>query len=406
MTGQPLGTTRQAAARQDFPVLSQQVAGRPVVYLDSAATSLRPTTVLAAMQRYNAEIGGSIHRGKHLLSELASEMYEAVRSQTAEFLGAHTAEVVFVRNTTEAINLVAAGLMLEEHDLVVATLDAHHSNLLPWRVRARMELVPVGSDGAVDLDAFELALRDRPAVVALTACSNVTGIYAPVRELTELAKSAGAVVVVDAAQAVPHRRDILRETGADFLAFSGHKMLGPTGVGILCGRFDALERLQPPMLGGGTVDWVDLDGHRLRKVPHRFEYGTPDIAAVIGFGAALSYLDEVGPQALVDHDRAMARALLAECAQRDRVRLVGDDPGLDRAGLVSLELVGAPRLDDVARALSDSHGVMCRSGHLCAQPLVDRLAHGQVLRISTYVYNSAQDVAAAFAALDDVLAIL
>lgn len=392
------------AAPGTFPVLNRKIAGRRLIYLDSAATSLRPSSVIDAVTRYYTQISANIHRGKHLLSEEASDWYERVRIHTAEFLGARSAEIVFVRNATEALNMVAAGLDLAADDLVVGTLDAHHSNLLPWRTRAQLRLVPVLPDGRVDQAEFERALDAGPRVVALTACSNVTGIYPPLDQMVTQAKRAGAVVVVDAAQSLPHRRDIFRAAGADFVALSGHKMCGPGGVGVLCGRLEALERLRPLMLGGGTVDWVDLTGERLRKVPHRFEYGTPDIAAVVGFGAALSYLDELGAEAVRRHDTMLARTLLAECARRDTVRLVGGgDQAADHAGLISVELPGFPRLDEVARALSDSHGVMCRSGHMCAQPLVDGLASGQVLRFSAYLYNCAQDIEVAFRCLDDVL---
>nr|BFE74555.1 cysteine desulfurase [Actinoplanes digitatis] len=374
-----------------------------LIYLDSAATTLRPRPVVDAVCRYYTTNGANIHRGKHLLSEEASDQYERVRIQTAEFVGARSEEIVFVRNTTEALNMVAADLDLNADDLVLGSLDAHHSNLLPWRVRSRLRLIPVRPDGGLDLAEFERALAEGPRVVALTACSNVTGVYSPLDGLIRLAKQAGAIVVVDAAQSLPHRREIFRAAGADFVAFSGHKMCGPTGVGVLCGRMSALERLRPVMLGGGTVDWVDTQGHRIRKVPHRFEYGTPDIAAVIGFGAALSYLDELGEREIREHDTVLANALLAECARRDTVRVIGPAPDGDHAGVVSMELPGFARLDEVARALSDSFGVMCRSGHMCAQPLVDGLAGGQVLRMSTYIYNSVTDVEEAFHCLDKVL---
>ncbi|BCY09072.1 cysteine desulfurase [Actinoplanes sp. L3-i22] len=383
-------------------MLGRRIAGRPVNYLDSAATSLRPRPVIEAMTRYHSDNGANIHRGKHALSEEASTAFEDARLKVAEFIGVRAGEVVFVRNTTEAINLVAGGLGLGPDDLVVTTLDAHHSNLLPWRARSRVRVVPVLPGGELDLDAYADALRAGPAVVALTACSNVTGVYQPVARLAELARQAGALVLVDAAQHVPHRGRI-DAWGADFVAFSAHKMCGPTGVGVLCGKADSLERLTPMMYGGGTVDWVDAESVRLRKLPHRLEYGTPDIAAVLGLGAAVDYLDEIGAPALAGHDARMAAHLVAECRSRPRVSLLGDDPALDRAGLVSIALHGVARLDHVARALSDSYGVMCRSGHLCAQPLVSALAGDQVLRLSTYLYTEPEDVTAAFRAIDEIL---
>jgi cysteine desulfurase/selenocysteine lyase len=388
--------------RADFPVLRRRIGGRPVTYLDSAASSLRPQPVIDAMVSYYAGNGANIHRGKHLLSEEASDQYESARLRVAEFIGVRSGEVVFVRNTTEALNLVAHGLRLTPEQSVVTTLEAHHSNLLPWRRVARTTTVPVLPGGELDLAGYEAALRREPAVVALTACSNVTGVYAPLGELVKLAKEAGALVVVDAAQYVPHRGGF-REWGADFVAFSGHKMLGPCGVGVLWGRAELLERLELYGIGGGTVDWVDEANERMRKVPHRLEYGTPDVAAVIGLGVAVDYIEAVGIDRVAAHDTDLARALRRACAERERITVLGDAAEADCAGIVSFTVASAARLDHLARALSDSYGVMCRSGHLCAQPLVDRLARGQVLRMSSYLYNDTDEIEAAFQALDAVL---
>ena len=403
MKGQRLIQTSTTAAPQaDFPLLSREIDGRPLIYLDNASTSLRPASVLASIQSFYTDIGANIHRGKHILSEEASDLYEHTRFQVAEYVGAQPAEIIFLRNTTEALNL-AAGLILDPSDIVITTLDAHHSNILPWQARARLKMVPVLPSGQVDFEQFESALEGNPRVVALTACSNVTGVYSPIRQMAKLAKEYGAIVVVDAAQSLPHRPDIFRDAGVDLVAFSAHKMLGPTGVGVLCGTTEVLEQLKPLALGGGTVDWVDVDDYRLHAIPHCFEYGTPDIASVVGFGTALSYLEGLGSTVLADHDAAMAEALVAGCAECPGIRIVGGDPNLDRAGIISIEVPTLPNLDDVARALSDSFGVMSRSGHMCAQPLVDHLASGQVLRLSTYIYNSADDIRTAFDALERVV---
>ncbi|TDC86432.1 aminotransferase class V-fold PLP-dependent enzyme [Actinomadura sp. 7K507] len=388
--------------RSDFPVLRRRVAGRPLVYLDNAATSLRPQPVIDAIVGYQTNNGANIHRGKHLLSEEASDQYEAARLRVAEFIGARSGEVVFVRNTTEALGMVARGLRLPQDSLVVTTLDAHHSNVLPWRQAARTCTIPLTPGGELDLEAYERALRRDPAVVALTACSNVTGIYPPVGTLVKLAKDAGACVVVDAAQYLPHRGGV-DEWGADFVAFSGHKMLAPSGVGVLWGRSEALERLDPYTLGGGTVDWVDEEGHRARKLPHRLEYGTPDIGAVIGLDAAVGYLEAIGIDRLAAHDAEMGRTLRRACTERPHINVIGGDEDLDYAGIVSFTVAGTARLDHVARALSDSYGVMCRTGHLCAQPLVDQFAGGQVLRVSCYLYNDPDEIEMAFRAIDSIL---
>jgi cysteine desulfurase / selenocysteine lyase len=239
--------------------------------------------------------------------------------------------------------------------------------------------------------------------VALTHCSNVTGVYAPVKEMAALAKEAGAVTVVDAAQSAPHRRLELEDV--DFVTFSAHKMLGPTGVGVLCGDYERLDRLEPYLLGGGVVDWVDLDRYELRRIPQRFEAGTPNIGGVYGLGAALAYLGDIGHAALAAHDRALARRQLEEALARPYLSVIGPTSHrVDRAATLSVAVRGTPNLKEIARILSDSYGVMCRTGHMCAQPLVDRLAGGQVLRMSTYLYNTVDEIRGAFAALDAVCA--
>jgi cysteine desulfurase/selenocysteine lyase len=398
------GAAAWARIRDDFPVLRRHVDGSPVVYLDSAATSLKPAPVIDAVTRYYTDVGANIHRGKHMLSEEASDEYEATRRRVAEFIGAQTREVVFVANTTHAINIVAAGLGLQPNDLVLLPYDVHHSQLLPWRRAARVEYVRVDAGGMPDLDQYRQLLLRRPRVVALNHCSNVTGVYAPVEEMVELAHEAGALAVVDAAQSVPHRRIRVRELGADAVAFSAHKMLGPTGIGVLWGRAELLERLEPLMLGGGTVDWVDTVRHDLRKLPHRLEAGTPHIDGAYGLGAAVDYLRRLGADALEAHDRRLGAAMLERAARRPYLSVVGGTDAGDRAAIVSVAIRSEKKLADVARSLSDSYGVMCRSGHQCAQPLVDRYAPGEVLRFSGYVYNDEADVDFAFDALDRVCA--
>lgn len=391
-----------AATRADFPALSRQVDGMPVVYLDSAATTVKPRSVIDAVTHYYANVGASIHRGKHSLAEEASTRYEQVRYQVGQFLGVPSNEIVFTANATSALNLVAAGLGLTRDDLVLVALDAHHSNLVPWRQRARVELIRTDDHGVIDLDHFRQLVRSRPRVVAVGGCSNVTGLYAPLADMARLARAAGALVVVDAAQSLPHRRPAIKDLDIDFLACSGHKMLAPTGTGVLWGRFELLQALEPAWLGGGTVDWVDERGHQLRGVPHRFEAGTPHIAGIYGLGEALRYLDRLGRDAVEQHDRELGRLLLEEARQRPWLRVLGDAPGADRAALVSLEVRGVEQLHDIARMLSDSYGIMCRTGHLCAQPIVDRLTPGEVLRISAYVYNTADEIRHAFEALDEI----
>jgi cysteine desulfurase/selenocysteine lyase len=239
-------------------------------------------------------------------------------------------------------------------------------------------------------------------VVAISHCSNTTGVYAPVEAMVAMAKRAGALVVLDAAQSVAHRRLEVASLGADFIAFSAHKMIGPTGIGVLYGRRDRLDELVPAYIGGGTVDWVDLEGHKLRKVPHCFEAGTPDIAGVYGIAAAIRYLQRVGFDAIGAHDAALAKQMLDHAARRDYLQILGPGPEVERAGILSMAFPGRESVADIARMLSDSYGVMCRSGHLCAQPYVDAQTPGEVLRASAYFYNTSAEVDRLFAALDEI----
>ena len=394
-----------ARVRADIPRLNAPIDGRPVTYLDSAATSLKPQCVIDAIVRYYTEVSANIHRGKHILSDIASTEYEHARYAVAQFLGVPSREIVFTRNATHALNTVAGGLGLTSHDRVVVCGDAHHSNLLPWRAKgAECLTVRVGRDGTLDLDHFHSLLAKRPKVVALNHCSNVTGLYVPVHEMAVAANKAGAVVVVDGAQSVPHARlTDLGQTAIDFVAVAGHKMLGPTGVGILWGRGEQLEQLRITELGGGAVDWVDPTAHRLRDIPHRFEAGTPDIASVLGMEAAVSYLEEVGGGYLREHDARLAQALTTEAASRDYIELVGPTDA-DRSALISFSIRGVPQLDDIARCLSDSYGIMARTGHLCAQPLVSAVTDAQLMRFSGYAYTTTDEIELAFDALDTLVA--
>lgn len=389
----------------DFPVLGRQIDGNRLVYLDSAATTLKPSSVIKAVTGYYEDYTANIHRGKHRLSEEASNRFEETRYRVAMFLRCQSNEIVFVKNTTEALNMVAFGLGLSKDDLVVAFVDSHHSNLLPWREHASVSLVGTLDDGSVDLEQYRRLLAMGPRVVALTHCSNVSGAYIPLEGMVAMAKEQGAIVVVDGAQSIPHRSINLRRTPIDFLAFSGHKMLGPSGVGILFGRQERLEGLMPTHLGGGMVDWASLQSSKLRKIPHRFEAGTPPIEAVIGLAAAIDYLEQIGFETLESHDRLLSEELVQQASDRDYLEVVGPVEA-DRAALLSIAIPQIPDLGDVARALSDGYGIMTRSGHLCAQPYVDSRVPGEVLRISAYLYNTREEIASTFFALDKIVGCL
>lgn len=393
--------------RSDFPPLAGWSPGLPrTVYLDSAATSLTPTPVIDATREYYETSSANIHRGKHILSDLASEAYEACRFAVADFLRVQHAEVVLTRNTTHGLNILAHGLNLGVSDRVLVVGDGHHSVLLPWINRCRVERIQVDRDGRPSLEAYLAALPSGGVrAVVLSHCSNVTGFYLDLDPWVRAAKDAGALVLLDAAQSAPHRPLYPHELGVDAVAFSGHKMLGPTGMGVLWCRAELLEELIPLEIGGGTVDWVDDEGFRWRAAPHRFEAGTPDIAAAYAMHAAIRYLTALDMRMVAEHDRQLAALLTASAAEHG-FQWIGMDSPAARGAILSLFWPGAApgSLDVLARALSDSYGVMCRTGYLCAQPLVTKLSGGPVLRMSAYVYNDAEDVAAAFAAIDELSA--
>ncbi len=392
----------RVSLEEDFPILSREIDDNPLIYLDNAATSLQPRQVISELSRYYLEISANIHRGKHYLSEEASTDYEEGRYKVAQFVGGAGNEIVFVRNTTEALNIVARGLDIGREDIVVVCTDSHHSNYLPWLDRAAVKLVRVDARGAVDLDHYRELLKLNPRVVALTHCSNVSGLYVPLEEMSRMAGEAGALVVVDAAQSIPHRRLNVARLGIDFLAFSAHKMLGPTGIGVLYGKQSHLKKMQPIYLGGGMVDWVDTSGYRIRKIPHKFEAGTPHIAGVYGLAAAIKYLEKIGFDHLEAHDRELSKLLFSEAGKRDFMEVAAPGNHADRGAILSFKMKGCDDMGNIARMLSDSYGIMCRSGHMCAQPYVDYSFNGDILRASCYLYNNRQDVMNLFKALDQL----
>lgn len=389
-----------AAVRRDFPILDRVIDGKPLIYMDSAATSLKPVQVMEAVLECYNHCTSNIHRGRHLLSEEASDRYEEARYKVAMAMGCSADEVLFVRNATEGLNVAAELLRLGPDDLVVGFLDSHHSQMLPWRRRSRFEMVGVAADGSPDLDQLRTLLRKRPKAVVVTHCSNVSGAYAPVEEIVSLARAAGAYVILDAAQSAPHVPIDFRTLDVDFLAFSSHKMLGPSGIGCLIGRAELLRDEAPVYIGGGTVDEVRADGWTLRRSPHRHEAGTPAIEGAIGLGVAIDYLEALGFDSIAAHERRLSDALIEELKRRPRFRLIGPSDPARRAPLASFSIEGCDDLRDLSRALSDGYGIMCRSGHLCCQPLVDAQSEAEVLRVSAYIYNTEDEVRQVFAALD------
>ena len=387
--------------RQDFPVLGRSFQGRPIAYLDSAATSQKPTVVLDAVRTYYREHNANVHRGVYALSVEATDAYEGARETAARFLGASSSsEVVFLRGATEALNLVATSLgrrELRRGDRVVTTVMEHHSNVVPWhflREERGIELDFVGIDeeGRLRLSELDRLLARRPKVVTLTHVSNVLGTVNPVREIAQRAHAVGATVVVDAAQSAPHRPVDVRALDADFVAFSGHKTLGPMGIGVLWGRADRLEALPPYMGGGEMIREVHRDRVDYREAPARFEAGTPNVGGAVGLAAALQYLSGIGWEELRAHEsRLFARAVRrASDALGDRFRPVGPSDPAEREAVLSFSLQGVHPHD--LASLLDARGVCVRAGHHCAQPLMDELGVPALTRASPYLYNTESEI--------------
>lgn len=396
------GASVAERVRRDLPILAPDESGRVARYFDSAASSLTPEPVVEAMTRYYRGYRSNIHRGRHAFAEEASAAYESSREALAGFLNATPREIVFTSGTTAAINLVARGLPLDADHNVVSTLQEHHSNLLPWMDRAALRLAPVGADGVVDVDALFREVDDRTLLIAISQASNVTGAIHDVREVCRRARERGVLTLIDAAQSAPHLRVDVEELGCDFLALSGHKMLGPTGIGVLFGRREALERLTITHHGGGAVRLVSPTDYTLKGVPHRFEAGTPPIAEAIGLAAAVRYYDELGRDAVYAHERSIATYMQAKLADLPASRVLG--PGGDRLAIASI-VVDHPGVsgDHVAMILSDAHRVMVRSGHHCCHPYFDSLGVPGALRASAHVYTTEEDVDVLAAALDETL---
>lgn len=387
---------RALAAR--FPILARQVHGRRLVYLDNAATTQKPAAVLAALKHYYTHSNANVHRGVHTLGEEATEAYEACRARVAAFLHAPSPRgVVILRSATEALNLVARGWEhhLREGDEILLTEMEHHSNLVPWIMLARrrgvaLRHLPVREDGELDLEALPRLLSRRTRLVALAHASNVLGTVNPVAEIAAAARAAGARVVVDAAQSVPHLPVDMRTLGADFLAFSAHKAYGPTGVGFLVAGPELLEELEPVQGGGEMIREVHLDRATWNEVPYRFEAGTPNIADAAAFPAALDLLEELGMEAVRAHEVALTSYAWERLTALEWLQLHGPADPRRRTGLISFY---DPQLHphDLAQIL-DSHGIAVRAGHHCAQPLMRRLGVPATARASFGVYTTPEDV--------------
>ncbi|MBA3824761.1 MAG: cysteine desulfurase [Ktedonobacterales bacterium] len=399
-------TLASLAAREDFPILSQMVHGKPLVYLDSTATAQKPLAVLDAMDRYYRTTNANVHRGAYALSEAASTHYEDARKKVARFIHARSVrEVIFTRNATEGLNLVAQtwGLAnIGAGDLIVLTEMEHHSNLVPWqmlaaRTGAILDFIPVTDDGLLDQAAYAQLLERSPKLVAFSLMSNVLGTITPAQTMIAQAHAAGAVVVCDGAQSVAHLPTDVRELDCDFLAFSAHKMLGPTGIGVLYGKRALLEAMPPFMGGGDMIREVHLRSFTTNELPWKFEAGTPAIAEAIGLGAAVDYLSALGMAAVADHEAALAAQMIALLSTLPAVRIIGPLSG-PRGAVVSFT-VADMHPHDLATLL-DADGIAVRAGHHCAQPLMERFGLPATARASAYVYTNGAEIAALVAGVD------
>jgi cysteine desulfurase / selenocysteine lyase len=385
------------ALREDFPILREQAHGHPLIYFDSAATSQKPRAVIEALRNFYEHENANVHRGLHTLSSRATEAYENARQRVAKYIGAATPdEIIFTRGTTESINLVAqawGGKFIREGDGILLTEMEHHSNLVPWqlladRTGARLRFVPVLDDGSLNLEQVPELLTPEVKLFAFTHISNSLGTINPVPALCAKARAVGALTLVDAAQSAGHLPMDVRELGCDFLAFSGHKMCGPTGIGVLYGRREILDSMPPWHGGGEMIVSVALEKSAFKKAPHRFEAGTPNIAGAIVLGAAIDYIEGIGRAAIFEHDSQLARYAAGRLNELPGTRVFG--PGEERGALVGFVMDAAHPHD--LTTFADQYGLALRGGHHCNQPLMRRFGVSGTTRASFYFYNTKQEI--------------
>lgn len=385
--------------RKDFPILSRQINGKPLIYLDNAATSQKPKQVIKAVSEYYRHHNANVHRGIHTLAEEATNLYEEARKKVARFINARSErEVVFVRNATEAINLVAYAWgkrNLKRGDEILTTVMEHHSNLVPWQIVARetrstLKFLDIDEDGFLKLNDLAKLLTPKTKLVAVTWVSNVLGTINPVREITKAAHANGALVLVDGAQRAPHMPIDVQKEGFDFLAFTGHKMLAPMGIGVLWGREELLEKMSPFLFGGDMIREVSLKKTTFNTPPWKFEAGTPNVGGAVGLGAAVDYLLGIGMEKIRVHEGTLTQYALLKLRKIKRLKIFGPEKVEDRGGVVAFTVEGI-HPHDLATAL-DQDGIAIRSGHHCAMPLHQRLGLTATARASFYLYNTKKEI--------------
>ncbi|MBI4179887.1 cysteine desulfurase [bacterium] len=378
--------------RSEFPILNQTIHGMPVTYLDSASTSLKPRCVLEAIRKYYEEATANVHRSTHLFGETATQGYEDARNRAAHFLNARPDEIVFVRNTTEAVNLVALSLRLEKDDEILITPLEHHSNQLPWASKVKVVYVPLRPDGLPDSSRLEDLVTPRTKLMGLGLLSNVTGTRGDVEVWREVASKRGIPFLLDASQAGGHMPMDVQKLGCDFLAFSGHKVCGPSGIGVLWGKRSWLEQMAPPFLGGGMVHESRLDGYTVKEVPWCFEAGTPNVEGAMGLAAALEFLEKIGMKNVEDHSKELGRQMYDGLKGNRQLRLVADQTS-ERYGIVSF-FVDIPGLSAEAfgRIMADTYGILLSAGKHCTHPYHDLIGFSATVRASTHVYTTEDEV--------------
>ena len=396
--------------KKDFPIFARKVrGGNPLIYLDSGATSQKPESVISAEANFYRTINAAVHRGAHLLAEEASEAYESARANVAKFIGANTDEVVFTKSATESLNMVAYSLgnpgstpHISAGDEIVVSEMEHHANLIPWqqlakRTGAKLTWFSITKDGRLDLSDISKVITKKTKIVAITHQSNVFGTIVPLSEITRAAHEVGALVVLDACQSAPHFAIDVKKLDVDFLAFSGHKTLGPTGVGVLWGKAEVLEKLEPALFGGSMVDSVTMEGATWASAPRKFEAGVPNMAQAVGLSAAIDYLNIVGMDKIFEHEQELTQQLLIGLSKISGVNVVGPLDMKDRGGVISFTVDGV-HPHDVGQVL-DQYGIAVRTGHHCAWPLMKKLNLVGTTRASFHLYNDSNDVDALLEAI-------
>ena len=385
--------------RGQFPILNQEVNGHPLVYLDSAATSQKPLSVLKALDSYYTGYNSNVHRGVHTLGTKATDAYEAAREKVRQFINAKsTEEVVFTRGTTTSLNMIAYGyarVFLKPGDEIVISIMEHHSNLIPWQQAAKatgatLKYFPLQSDGTLSMDDVKNTITDKTKIVAITHVSNVLGTINPIKDIARVAHEKGAIVVVDGAQAAPHFPVDVQDLNCDFYALSGHKMLGPTGIGVLYGKKELLEKMEPVEFGGEMIDFVELYDSTWKELPWKFEAGTPIIAGAIGLAEAIDFLHSVGFDYIQKHEQELMAYAFEKLEKIDGLTIYGPKDLTKRSGVITFNLDGV-HPHDVATVL-DTEGIAIRAGHHCAQPLMKWLKVTATARASFHVYNTMEDI--------------